>query len=93
MEYLPYEHFRAFTSQLVTRFRTEGHLECLLIMFRHASSLRAEYFIDDEHFLLSVTKVLCIRSSAVFVREAPEVRIITHFVGGSYFLMICYILF
>jgi len=75
MEYLPYEHFRAFASQLVTHFRTERHLECLLAMFRYAASLRAEYFIEDEHFLLSVTKVLCIRSSAVFVREAPEVRI------------------
>ena len=75
MEYLPYEHFRAFASQLVTHFRTERHLECLLVMFRYAASLRAEYFIEDEHFLLSVTKVLCIRSSAVFVREAPEVSI------------------
>ena len=74
MEYLPYEHFRAFASQLVTRFRTQEHLECLLVMFRHAASLRVEYFTQDEHFLLSLTKVLCIRSSAVFAREAPEVR-------------------
>jgi hypothetical protein len=80
MEYLPYEHFRAFASQLVTHFRTERHLECLLVMFRYAASLRAEYFIEDEHFLLSVTKVLCIRSSAVFVREAPEVRIMHLFI-------------
>ncbi|KIM36561.1 hypothetical protein M413DRAFT_13900 [Hebeloma cylindrosporum] len=72
MEYLPYEHFRAFASQLVKHFRTQEHLECLLVMFRYASSLRAEYFIEDERFLLSIIKVLCVRSSAVFVREAPE---------------------
>jgi len=76
MEYLPYEHFRAFASQLMTRFRTQEHLECLLVMFRHAASLRVEYFVVDEHFLLGLTKVLCIRSSAIFVREAPEVGVI-----------------
>jgi len=37
MEYLSYKHFRAFASQLVTHFRTEGNLECLLAMFRHVS--------------------------------------------------------
>jgi len=88
MEYLPYEHFRAFASQLMTRFRTQEHLECLLVMFRHAASLRVEYFIEDEHFLLSLTKVLCIRSSAVFVREAPEVRamhLLSLFLFSDYF--------
>jgi len=74
MEYLPYGHFQALVCQLVTQFRTKAHLDCLLVMLRHAASLPAEYFIADERFLLSVTKVLCIRSSAAFGRGAPEVK-------------------